>query len=112
MCWREVSMRRIHRLITIAALLTTVAAESASASDCTKTSVGIVPLTDLGSGLYHGFPGGLYGNGMNTRPASHDSAGIAIAQSLTPLDTLGNPDPNGRIVMVSIGMSNCTQEYS
>src|SRR5205814_6764336 len=30
-----------------------------------------------------------------------------------PLDTLGHPDPvNGRIVLISLGMSNATQEFS
>src|SRR5213083_2372669 len=36
-----------------------------------------------------------------------------IARAIVPLDTLGNPDPaNGRIVLISIGMSNATQEFS
>ena len=86
---------------------------AAHASDCARTSVGFVPLTDLGAGTYHGFAGGLYPGGTNVRPAAHDSAGLAIARAIVPLDTLGNPDPtNGRIVLISIGMSNATQEFS
>ena len=47
------------------------------------------------------------------RPAAHESAGISIANAIGPLDTLGQPDPvRGRVVFVSIGMSNCTQEFS
>jgi hypothetical protein len=67
----------------------------------------------LGPGLYQGYPGGLYPGGANQRPAAHDAAGVAIAQALVPLDTLGLPDPvGGRVVVISIGMSNCTQEFS
>ncbi len=87
-------------------------AAPARAAYCANDTTGMVPLTDLGTGLYQGFPGGLYGNGDNVRPAGHDAAGIAIANAIVPLDTLGQPDPNGRIVLISIGMSNATQEFS
>jgi hypothetical protein len=82
------------------------------ASDCTRTSVGFVPLNDLGTGLYLGVPGGLYPGGVNVRPPAHEAAGLAIAQGIVPLDTLGQPDlANGRVVLISIGMSNATQEF-
>src|SRR5205085_12525290 len=32
-------------------------------ADCTKTSVGLTPLTELGSGTYEGYRGGLYPGG-------------------------------------------------
>ena len=100
----------------VAALLFVAAficARAAHASNCAATSVGFVPLIDLGAGTYHGFPGGLYPGATNVRPPAHDSAGLAIARAIVPLDTLGNPDPaNGRIVLISIGMSNATQEFS
>src|SRR5216117_2404417 len=80
----------------------------ARASNCAGDSTGLVPLIDLGPGLYHGVQGGLYAGGSNHRPDAHNAAGVAIANAISPLDTLGNPDPaNGRIVLVSIGMSNC-----
>jgi len=82
------------------------------ASNCANDSTGMIAITDLGAGLYHGFPGGLYGSGANARPAGHDAAGIAIANAIGPLDTLGQSDPNGRVVLISIGMSNATQEFS
>jgi hypothetical protein len=76
-------------------------------------SVGLKPLTEIGSALYQGYPGGLYGNGLNGRPTQHDSAGRAIAQLITPMNPSGVPDAvNGRIVLLSIGMSNTTQEFS
>ncbi|HEY2953684.1 MAG TPA: T9SS type A sorting domain-containing protein [Candidatus Eisenbacteria bacterium] len=100
-------------LASSALLAAALCARGAFASDCTRTSVGFVPLIDLGTGTYHGFTGGLYPGGANSRPPAHDSAGLAIAAAIEPLDTLGNPDPvNGRIVLISIGMSNATQEFS
>ncbi len=72
-----------------------------------------MPLTDLGSGAYLGEEGGLYPGGANARPAAHESAGLAIAAQVQPLDGAGNPDAaNGRIVLASMGMSNTTQEFS
>ena len=82
------------------------------AADCTGTSTGLVPLNDLGAALYQGLPGGLYPGGVNQRPAAHDAAGRAIALGIAPLDTFGVADPvNGRVVLISIGMSNATQEF-
>jgi hypothetical protein len=96
-------------LLSIAIL---AGATPALASNCAGTSTGVIALTDLGPGLYHGFQGGLYAGGSNHRPFHHDSAGIAIGNSIVPLDTLGNPSVSGRIVLISIGMSNCTMEFS
>ena len=89
------------------------AAPAARAANCAGTSTGMIPVTDLGAGFYQGVEGGLYPGGANVRPAGHEAAGVAIAKAITPLDTLGQPDDvNGRMVFVSIGMSNCTQEFS
>jgi hypothetical protein len=69
-----------------------------------------VPLTDMGAATYLGFAGGLYPGG-NLMPVAHGAAGAARAAAVTPLDTNGNPSVSGKIVMVSIGMSNTTQEF-
>jgi hypothetical protein len=77
------------------------------------------PLIDLGSNEYirmDGTPtgqiGGLYPGGSNQRPPQNEAAGLAVAQQVVPLDTAGNPDPaNGRIVMISVGMSNASLEF-
>lgn len=107
----NLAQRRTTFGLTLAAML--AGAGSAPGSNCAGTSTGLVPLTSLGAGSYQGAQGGLYPGGVNARPASHEAAGVAIANTIVPLDTLGNPDPvNGRIVFVSIGMSNCTQEFS
>ncbi|MDQ1267041.1 MAG: hypothetical protein QG635_2194, partial [Bacteroidota bacterium] len=71
-----------------------------------------IPLTELGTGLWKGFEGGLYPNGSNTRPSSHNAAGIAIGRAIEPLNRQGDPDKSGSIVLLSVGMSNTTQEYS
>ena len=70
-----------------------------------------VPLNDLGAGTYRGFTGGLYPGGSNTVPADHNTAGLLRANLLTPLDAAGNPSPAGKVVLLSIGMSNTTQEF-
>ena len=71
----------------------------------------LVPLTDLGTGTYQGFEGGLYPGGVNEMPASHLTEGLRRAQLIQPLDWAGNPDPNGKIGMLALGMSNTTQEF-
>jgi hypothetical protein len=54
--------------------------------------------------------GGLYPNGENKMPAAHLKAGLALAKSITPFDKDGHPSPDGKIVLLTIGMSNTTQE--
>jgi hypothetical protein len=81
-------------------------------SDCTRTSVGFTPLMDLGTNTYHGYEGGLYPFGSNQPPLDYKWMGRARSESIRPLNGAGQPDPNGRIVLLSIGMSNTTQEYS
>lgn len=84
----------------------------AAAKDCDLVETGAVPLPDLGTGLYKGSLGGLYPGGRNAVPAAHLQAGLLIARGFEPLQTDGHPDPNGRIVLISVGMSNAAQEFS
>ncbi len=81
-------------------LLTLVAAAPATAADCSRTSTGLVPLSDLGAGTYLGAQGGLYPGGSNRRPASHEAGGQRLADGLA-----------GSYALISIGMSNTTQEF-
>ena len=85
---------------------------SASAGgNCAGTSTGRVPLTELPPALYQGYEGGLYPGGSNLRPAGHEQDADRLAR-LRLLDAAGSPDAvNGRIVLLSVGMSNTTQEY-
>jgi hypothetical protein len=72
----------------------------------------VIPLTDLGSASYLAFAGGLYPNGKNSRPSSHEEAGVAVAATVRPLDKDGKPSTSGKVVMISIGMSNTSREFS
>ena len=67
------------------------------------------PLTELGTGKYKDFAGGLYPEGKNDRPAAHEAAGKKLAAQVQPLDADGKPSPGGKIVLLSIGMSNASQ---
>lgn len=47
------------------------------ASDCSRTSVGLVPITQLGKARYlNQFQGGLYPNGSNQMPRPHALEGF------------------------------------
>ena len=70
-----------------------------------------IPLTDMGDHAYLGFSGGLYSNGSNTPPADHAAVGAARAKNIRPLDANGNADSNGKVVLLSIGMSNTSGEF-
>ena len=71
----------------------------------TATTPSPVPLIDMGASTYFGFPGGLYSGG-NVMPQAHADAGQAFAAAIEPLDRNGNPSPNGKYVLLSIGHSN------
>jgi len=82
------------------------------ASNCNQTSVSKTPINDLGAGLYlNQFQGGLYPNGVNDVPAAHAAVGVSRAHGIQPLNLQGQPSPTGRYVLLSIGMSNTTQEF-
>lgn len=80
--------------------------------DCTLTETGVVPLSDL-AGTYRGVQGGLYPGGFSVRPPGHEAVGLDLAQNqVRPLDAQGLPDAtNGRIGLVSLGMSNTSMEF-
>jgi hypothetical protein len=72
----------------------------------------LTPLTELGTGTYKGEDGGLYGGGRNEPPKMHLEAALKEAAKIQPLDAEGKPSPSGKVVMLSIGMSNTTMEFS
>ncbi len=76
-----------------------------------RESTGLVALPDLGNGTYQGEQGGLYPGGENTPPAAHLKAGLAIARHIVPLDAEGRPSADGKIVLISVGMSNTTMKF-
>jgi hypothetical protein len=104
---------RIHSVLAFIFIFSIVfSGISVRASNCNNTSTGLIPLTQLGAGTYQGFPGGLYPLGSNSLPPTHENAGILQSFQIRPRDAKGLPKPNGKIVLLSIGMSNTTQEYS
>ena len=76
-----------------------------------RDSVDLVPLTDLGKGIYEGEEGGLYPGGANVPPSAHLKAGLTFAKTVVPVGQDGQEAEDGRIVLLSIGMSNTTQEF-
>jgi hypothetical protein len=72
---------------------------------------GLVPLTDK-TASYKDKDGGLYGGGSNEPPAELASRTASAAKQIQPLNAEGKPASDGKIVLLSIGMSNTTQEFS
>jgi Putative Ig domain/Bacterial Ig-like domain (group 1) len=79
--------------------------------DVPNTTTPMTALTDLGTGTYQGSEGGLYPNGSNARPPSHDADGVTFAKEIVPLDSNGNYSPTGKYVMLAIGESTAQNEF-
>jgi hypothetical protein len=73
-------------------------------AQCSLTSTGLIPLTDMGNRRYRGYRGGLYPGGLNRPPAKYLKKGLAASRQVHPI--------NGKIVLLSIGMSNASAEFS
>lgn len=76
-----------------------------------KAETGFTPLPEL-TVSYKGQEGGLYGAGQNLPPPALDTMARAALAKITPLDAQGKPNPGGKVVLLSIGMSNTTMEFS
>jgi hypothetical protein len=77
-----------------------------------KASTGLTPLCEIGKDeSYKGQDGGLYGEGRNAPPPAHAAAEQEL-RKIRPLDVEGKPSPDGKIVLLSIGMSNTKMEFS
>jgi hypothetical protein len=95
-------------------------AQAQGRGTCIGPAISVSPaLTDLGADEYvrlgsgpTGFTGGLYPDGSNVPPRAHVIAGRSIARQITPLDEQGRPDPAGKIVLISVGMSNTSSEFN
>ena len=78
-----------------------------------RESTGLTPLSEMtADDRYAGEDGGLYGGGENTPPKEHREAALRELAHIVPLDASGKPADEGRIVFISISMSNATQEFS
>jgi hypothetical protein len=78
-----------------------------------KNSVGFKPLDEMSAeDRYQGEDGGLYGAGRNAMPDSLFAAAKEKTAKVVPRETDGNPAVDGRIGLISISMSNATQEFA
>ncbi len=118
-CWHtgatesdeRVTKSNIFGVVVLGAVACAVA--SAAAVDCTQTSVGLTPLNEFApSQRYLGtIAGGLYPSGSNEMPLGHLLDGLVASHAIAPRLVDGALASNGRIVLMSIGMSNTTQEW-
>lgn len=78
-----------------------------------KAPESLKPLTDMtAEDTYEGEDGGLYGKGSNEAPEALQKTAAEALTRIQPLDAEGKPSNSGKIVLVSISMSNATQEFS
>lgn len=78
-----------------------------------KETTGLKPLTEMSADdKYLDQDGGLYGKGQNEPPDEHRKAAEAELAKIQPRNAAGKPAKDGKIVFVSISMSNATQEFS
>lgn len=98
--------------ISAPALVLCFAGALSHATDCTRTGTGLVPLNDLAQGLYLGrYQGGLYPGGRNDMPDGHEIAGIIRGNAVRPRTASGLVNNAGKYILLSIGMSNTSQEF-
>lgn len=103
----------MKKRLSVIAFLVLFAGKILAQPNCSAPSTGFTPINDLGKGIspVTGLMGGLYPNGSNVLPPAHKTAGLQMASQIQCLDANGNPDPmSGKIVWLSIGMSNTTME--
>lgn len=72
---------------------------------------GLVPLNTLAAGAYRGFTGGLYTDGRNEPHGAQIDALRKMSAAIQPLDKGGEPNPEGKIIVVGIGASVCRQIF-
>jgi hypothetical protein len=76
-----------------------------------RDSTGLTPITELGTAKYKSEDGGLYGGGKNEPPPAHAAAARKQSAEIMPRDADGKPAKEGKIGVLSVGMSNATMEY-
>ena len=70
-----------------------------------------MPLSEL-DGKYKEQDGGLYGGGKNEPTPEHAALARKAIAEIKPLDRDGKPAADGKVVLMSMGMSNTTMEFS
>jgi hypothetical protein len=106
--WRPVMCRLSWLFCASVTILSLAAAGHTQAPKWKEqSSTGLVPLTEMGAASrYKNEDGGLYGAGRNEPPPTHRAAALELAKKIVPLNAEGKPAADGKIVFVSLGMSN------
>jgi hypothetical protein len=106
--------KQVRREMTARGQRPTAATRGATTTaPASRESTGLIPLTQMKPGqTYKGLDGGLYGGGRNEPPEKLMKAAQAAAAQVRPLGADGQPDARGRIVLMSLGMSNTTMEFA
>jgi hypothetical protein len=100
-------MRSFQVLLCLSVMILAEAGHSQAPIRKEQSSTGLVPLTEMSAASrYKGEDGGLYGGGQNEPPPAHRAAALEIAKTIVPLNAEGKSAANGKIVFVSLGMSN------
>jgi len=83
-----------------------------SQKDCNSLNKGLIPIPDLGSQYYRGYQGGLYAGGGNLPSGVHRSDLLSQTNAIAPLDSNGQAQAGGKIVMIGVGASNPRTEFN
>jgi hypothetical protein len=94
------------------ALLSLCPVASAQTQFFSATPIMDMPQPDGTCLTYDSFEGGLYENCSDVVPSDHDADGQYIATQIQPLDVNGNPSSTGKVIFVSMGMSNAQNEFA
>lgn len=109
--WAEQTAASTDSLIASDANKETANDENAETlNGCSNSRTDLLPLTDMHRAVYNGYTGGLYPS-SNEVPDEHLQIGLAASQSIEPLNKQGQPNSSGKIVFLSLGMSNTKQEF-
>lgn len=77
--------------------------EARPGAECSQTSTGLVPLTDLGKRRYKAHRGGLYPGGANQPPRPYLKLGVSFAKRVGR--------SGDEVALLSVGGSHTTQEF-
>ena len=102
------------KLLLLAVVIATPSSLNAQSPEqsCLNTSTGFPPLTHLADEPYLGtVPLGLFPGVRNHPPTVHGTEGAKRALGIRPLDASGNDNSAGKIVLMSVGMSNTSIEF-
>lgn len=105
--------KQVRQQMTARGQRPTAATRGTTTAPAPRESTGLVPLTQMKPGeTYKGVGGGLYGGGRNEPPEKLMKAALAAGAKVRPLGADGQPADDGRVVLMSLGMSNTTMEFA